>query len=166
MIKEHLSKQENKTFYLTVYPLIQDFKYLDIGTWEPMRAFACVLQMFSLFPKYTDLGRAKQHAHIHWFPGRTVPEPNLSTLEKEMVTTPVFLSRKSHGQRILAGYSPWGRKEMDMTEQLNHGPPMQLVIKRRKYASELGKGGYKRKKQIVEGRAKTEQELIIIQLEK
>ena len=27
MIKEHLSKQENKTFYLTVYPLIQDFKY-------------------------------------------------------------------------------------------------------------------------------------------
>jgi len=23
-----------------------------------------------------------------------------------------------HGQRILAGYSPWGRKESDMTEQL------------------------------------------------
>ena len=25
----------------------------------------------------------------------------------------------SHGQRSLAGYSPWGCKESDMTEQLN-----------------------------------------------
>ena len=27
---------------------------------------------------------------------------------------------KSHGQRSLVGYSPWGRKELDMTEGLNH----------------------------------------------
>ena len=26
---------------------------------------------------------------------------------------------KSHGQRTLAGYSPWGRKESDMTERLH-----------------------------------------------
>ena len=30
-------------------------------------------------------------------------------LEKEMATTPVFLPGKSHGQRSLAGYSPWNR---------------------------------------------------------
>ena len=36
-------------------------------------------------------------------------------LEKEMATTPVFLSGKSSGQRSLAGCSPWGRKELDMT---------------------------------------------------
>ena len=30
--------------------------------------------------------------------------------------TPVFLPGKSHGQRSLAGYSSWGRKESDMTE--------------------------------------------------
>ena len=29
------------------------------------------------------------------------------------------MSEKSHGQRSLAGYSPWGRKESDKTEQLN-----------------------------------------------
>ena len=29
--------------------------------------------------------------------------------------TPALLLRKSHGQRILAGYSPLGRKELDMT---------------------------------------------------
>ena len=28
--------------------------------------------------------------------------------------TPVLLPRKSHGQRILAGCSPLGRKELDM----------------------------------------------------
>ena len=28
--------------------------------------------------------------------------------------TPVFLPGKSHGQRSLAGYSPWGSKELDM----------------------------------------------------
>ena len=45
------------------------------------------------------------------------------SLEKEMATTPVFLPGKSHGQKSLAGYSPWGRKESDMTadttERLN-----------------------------------------------
>ena len=30
---------------------------------------------------------------------------------------PVFLPGKFHGQRSLAGYSPWGRKESDATEQ-------------------------------------------------
>ena len=29
--------------------------------------------------------------------------------------TPVFLPGESHGQRSLAGFSPWGRKELDMT---------------------------------------------------
>ena len=37
-------------------------------------------------------------------------------LEKEMQPTPVFLPGESHGQRILVGYSPWGRKESDTTE--------------------------------------------------
>ena len=33
--------------------------------------------------------------------------------------TPVFLPGKSHGQRSLAGYSPWGCKELDTTERLH-----------------------------------------------
>ena len=33
--------------------------------------------------------------------------------------TPVFLPRESHGQRSLAGCSPWGRKESGMTERLS-----------------------------------------------
>ena len=30
----------------------------------------------------------------------------------------IFLSGEFHGQRSLAGYSPWGHKELDMTEPL------------------------------------------------
>ena len=30
--------------------------------------------------------------------------------------TPVFLPGESHGQRSLAGYSPWGDKESDSSE--------------------------------------------------
>ena len=40
-------------------------------------------------------------------------------LEKEMATHSSTLSEKSLGWRILVGYSPWGCKELDMTEQLH-----------------------------------------------
>ena len=40
-------------------------------------------------------------------------------LEKEMATHSCILPGKSHGQRSLVDYSPWGRKELDMTERLN-----------------------------------------------
>jgi len=46
--------------------------------------------------------------------------------------TPVFLPGEFHGQRSLVGYSPWGRKELDMTEQLSmHAimPPTNLTLK-------------------------------------
>ena len=39
-------------------------------------------------------------------------------VEKEMEATVVFLPGKSHGQKSLAGYSPWGCKEL--TQLLNN----------------------------------------------
>ena len=43
------------------------------------------------------------------------------SLGKEMAQpTPVFLLGKSHGQRSLEGYNPWGRKELDTTEVMEH----------------------------------------------
>ena len=48
------------------------------------------------------------------FPGWKDP------LEKGMaLPIPVFLPGEFHGQRSLAGYSPLGGKESDMTEQLS-----------------------------------------------
>ena len=64
-----------------------------------------------------DAGNAKETSSIL---GRQ------DSLEKSMIPSPVFLPGESHGQRSLAGYSPWGHKESDMTEQLHkllkHGP--------------------------------------------
>ena len=37
------------------------------------------------------------------------------TLDGEMATHCSVLAGKSRGQRGLVGYSPWGRKESDMT---------------------------------------------------
>ena len=37
---------------------------------------------------------------------------------REWLSSPVFLPGESHGQRSLVGYSPRGRKELDMTERL------------------------------------------------
>ena len=40
-------------------------------------------------------------------------------LEKEWLSTPVFLPGEYYGQRSLAGYSPWGWKDLDTTGQLS-----------------------------------------------
>ena len=40
-------------------------------------------------------------------------------LEKRMATHSTLLPGESHGKRSLVGYSSWGQKEFDMTEQLS-----------------------------------------------
>ena len=39
---------------------------------------------------------------------------------REWQPIPVFLPGEFHGQRILAGYSPWGCKELDVSQQINN----------------------------------------------
>ena len=45
---------------------------------------------------------------------------------RECLLTPVFLPGEFHGQRSLAGYSPWGNKVWDMTER--HTLTFTLII--------------------------------------
>ena len=58
-----------------------------------------------------NAGRPGFHPWVGKIPWRRAWQP-----------TPVFLPGESHGQRSLAGYSPWGRKESDATEQLTLRP--------------------------------------------
>ena len=51
------------------------------------------------------------------------------TLVVEWQPTPVLLPGESHGQRNLAGYSPWGLKELDTTERLTHTHTYILAVK-------------------------------------
>ena len=43
--------------------------------------------------------------------------------------TSVFIPGESHGQRSLVVYSPWGRKESDMTEWLTHSLALESAVK-------------------------------------
>ena len=45
--------------------------------------------------------------------------PSASFWRRQWQPTPVFLPGKSHGQRNLVGYSPWGHEESDTTERLH-----------------------------------------------
>ena len=49
-----------------------------------------------------------------------------------MASCSSVLTRESHEQRSLAGYSPWGRKELDTTEQLKcthtHTHPVAITL--------------------------------------
>ena len=62
--------------------------------------------------------RLKRHRFNPWvgrYPGEGHGNPlgKGNPLEKSMAA----FSRESHGQRSLVGYSPWDRKESDMTEK-------------------------------------------------
>ena len=57
---------------------------------------------------------------------QTIKNPPVQSLgwedprRREWQPTPVLLLGESHGSRSLVGHSPWGCKELDMTEQLTH----------------------------------------------
>ena len=46
---------------------------------------------------------------------------------RRRVRNPVFLPGESHGQRSLAGYSPWGCKESDTTEATEHAHTREIT---------------------------------------
>ena len=50
--------------------------------------------------------------------GRFPREGNANPSIAKGMATLVFLPGESHGQRSQAGYSPWGRKESDTTDQV------------------------------------------------
>ena len=56
-----------------------------------------------------------KHLPTMWEARGSIPGRNISWRRKWQ-PTPISLPGKPHGQRSLVGYSPWGRKELDMTE--------------------------------------------------
>ena len=65
--------------------------------------YSCLAQCFHSFHFILSLGSPVFPFKIAW--------------RREWQRTPVFLPAESHGQRSLAGYSPCGRIESDMTER-------------------------------------------------
>ena len=48
-----------------------------------------------------------------------IPGSGIFSWRRKRQLTPVLLPGKFHGWRSPVGYSPWGRKELGMTEQLH-----------------------------------------------
>ena len=77
-----------------------------------------------------ELSKATSSAFCVGFPGGSdgkesaynagdsgsIPRSGRSPEGRKWQPTPVFLSGECHGQRSLVGYSPWGQKQLDMTE--------------------------------------------------
>ena len=70
--------------------------------------FLCSSQLFSL-------SNGNNNVFIQQF----IIDCILCVRRRQWQPTPVLLPEKSHGWRSLVGYSPWGRKESDMTERLH-----------------------------------------------
>ena len=73
------------------------------------------------FPKYFPGGsEVKASACVCLQCGRAGLDPWVGKIpwRRKWQPTPVFLAGESHGWRSLVGYSPWGRKQSDTTEQL------------------------------------------------
>ena len=51
---------------------------------------------------------------------RFSPQVGKIPWRRKWLPTPVFSPGEFHGQRSLAGYSPWDRKELDTTERLTY----------------------------------------------
>ena len=57
---------------------------------------------------------------IVWLSSKeSAPNAGDTPWRRKWQPSPVFLPEKSHGQRSLVGYSPWGHKKSDITEQLS-----------------------------------------------
>ena len=65
------------------------------------------------FPGGSDCKASGCNADLGSIPGLGRPR------RRTRQPTPVFLPRESHGWKSLVGYSPWGHKELDMTEWLH-----------------------------------------------
>ena len=100
----------------------QIYQWLVVWPWKDAPCLWVSVSLPHLwgFPHGSD---GKESACKAWDPGFD-PWVWKIPWRKEWLLTPVFLSGKSHGQRSLAGYSPWGRKELDMIERLTLPHPL------------------------------------------
>ena len=88
-------------------------------------------------PRASQVALPVQEAQETWVP----PLPREGPLEEEWQPTPASLPGESHGQRSLAGYSPWGRRVRHGLATQPPPPRASRDIQARLY---WGPGGYRR----------------------
>ena len=80
--------------------------------------FKCSALIFSWTFCYSRFTESKASACNVGEPG-LIPGSGRFPWRRKWQPTPVLLPGESHGGRSLVGCSPWGLKELDMTERLH-----------------------------------------------
>ena len=83
----------------------QSLRFLKRGGWRADLCYFLPLLAFHMLWGHTSQRRRNLIQSICTVPGST-------PWRRKWQPTPVFLPGKSHGQRSLAGYSPWGPKRV------------------------------------------------------
>ena len=103
------------------------------------------MNLESVTQKWSNSGRKKQISSINTYIWASLvaqmvknlpamPETWVQSLGQEdalgteMVILSSFLAGASHGQRSLVGHSPWGHRELDMTEWLTYSWLIHVVV--------------------------------------
>ena len=87
-------------------------EWLTLSTWILYRIWACFRALLASLQAQTVKNLPAMRETWVRSLGQKIPW-------RAWQPTPAFLPGEAHGQRSLAGYSPWGRKELDKTEQLS-----------------------------------------------
>ena len=86
------------------------------GSWNQFPVDTETIFRFQNFPQRGQL-QSKSEMHKLLYTKQT--DNKVLLYSRKWHPTPVLLPGKSHGLRILVGYSPWGHKESDTTERLH-----------------------------------------------
>ena len=110
----HHSEGESMKWWSKAHRLcFSQLCWLLANYWFPLHVFMYILYFIGDFPGgASGKGPACQFGLDPWvgkIPWKRAWQP-----------TPVFWPGESRGQRSLAGYSPWGHQESDMTEATEH----------------------------------------------
>ena len=97
-------------YYLKFVPMFEEFSGLSVLMEAKNYCFRSWASQLAPWIKNPPEVQEPQEM---WVQSLSPEEP----LEKGMQPTPVFLPGESHRQGTLAGYSPWGSKESEVTEQ-------------------------------------------------
>ena len=99
----------NKNLYKWIYVYMHTtfFWIFSLG----LRKYVFTFNLFHVIFAWYYVYNTTWHLEIRKF--------RLRNRRRQWHPTPVLLPWKSHGRRTLVGFSPWGRKESDTTEQLH-----------------------------------------------
>ena len=95
----------------TIAPIMFSDKYLVVNQIQPTSYLVLNQIHKKLLPRWCggkeSTCQCRRHRRCSFQP---------ISWNRKWQPTPVFLTRKHHGQGSLAGYSPWGHKETEATE--------------------------------------------------